>query len=58
VLRCQVQLIWFFCLRGFPDGIFSYQFGIILVGVGMENVGIFIDVWYYCDHLVYFMANM
>jgi hypothetical protein len=55
VLRCQVQLIWFFCLRGFPDGIFSYQFGIILVGVGMENVGIFIDVWYY---LVYFMANM
>jgi hypothetical protein len=39
-----------------PDGLFSYQksqFGYILVGLGMENIGIFYDpleyftaIWY------------
>jgi hypothetical protein len=56
---------------GLPDGLFSYQksqFGCILEGLGMENVGIFYDrleyftdIWYnlwpFCiarGHLVYF----
>jgi hypothetical protein len=36
-----------------PDGLFSNQksqFGLILDGLAMENLGIF------CDHLVYFTA--
>jgi hypothetical protein len=57
---------------GLPDGIFAYQksnFGNILEGLGMDNVGIFychlvyfIAIWYilpfgifYC-HLIYFIA--
>jgi hypothetical protein len=56
---------------GLPDGLFSNQkseFGYILVGLGMEKVGIFYDyleyftaIWYIlwpfgivCGHLVYF----
>jgi hypothetical protein len=40
---------------GLPDGIFAYQkyqFWYILEGLGMENVGVVISIWYIYDHLV------
>jgi hypothetical protein len=49
-----------------PDGVFSnkkYQFGQILEGIGMENVGIFMVIWNilkpygkFQSYLVYFMV--
>jgi hypothetical protein len=42
---------------GLPDGLFSnqkYQFGLILEGLRMENVDIYIGIFY--GHLGYFMT--
>jgi hypothetical protein len=46
-------LCWQTLKPGLPDGLFSNQksqFGLILQGLAMENLGIFYD------HLVYFTA--
>jgi hypothetical protein len=53
---------------GLPDGIFSYQkyqFGYILVGLLMENVGIFdvelvyfVTLWYVLWHFGIFLCNL
>jgi hypothetical protein len=60
------------CEPGLPDGLFSNQkpqFGLILEGLGIKNVGIFYDhleyvmaicynLWRFdlvCHHLVYFL---
>jgi hypothetical protein len=51
---------------GVPDGIFSnqkFQFGYILEGLAMEDVGIFLALWpillqfgIFCGSMVYFMV--
>jgi hypothetical protein len=54
IKSAPVLQIAFTCYRtGVPDGLFSYpksQFGYILMGLGMENVGIFYG------HLEYFTS--